>query len=59
VGAWGTAGYTGTFTRTLTIPANTAPGTYYLGFIVDHNNAIAEANEGNNWAEMPIPIIIK
>lgn len=47
-----------TFTRTLTIPANVAPGTYTLGFLVDNNGAVAEANEGNNGQPMPRTITI-
>jgi hypothetical protein len=47
-----------TFTRSLTIPTNVAPGTYYLGFIPDNNNALGEANEGNNGQPMPRAITI-
>jgi hypothetical protein len=57
-GAWGTAGYTGTFTRTLTIPSGTAPGTYYLGFLIDYDGALSEANETNNNQPMPRTITI-
>lgn len=46
------------FTRTLTIPTDVAPGTYTLGFLVDHNGAVAEANEGNNNQPMPRTITI-
>lgn len=56
--AWGSAGYMGTFTRTLTIPSSISPGTYYLGFIVDYDQNVTEANEGNNYMEMPRQIII-
>jgi len=47
-----------TFTRSLTIPSNVAPGTYYLGFMPDNNNALGEANEGNNGQPMPRTITI-
>lgn len=57
-GASGGAGGTGTFSRSLTIPSNIAPGTYYLGFLVDKNNAHSEANEGNNNQQMPRSITI-
>lgn len=57
-GAWASPGAIGSYTRTLTIPANTAPGTYYLGFLVDKNNAISEANENNNGQPMPRTITI-
>lgn len=35
-------------TQTLTIPSETLLGRYYLGVIVDPNNAIAETSETNN-----------
>jgi len=52
------AGSYGTFYRTLTIPTNIAPGAYWLGFLVDRNNAISESNEYNNNMEMPFSIRI-
>ncbi|MDG9670119.1 matrixin family metalloprotease [Hahella sp. CR1] len=57
-GAWGSQGFTGTFSRTLYIPTTVAPGTYWLGFIVDPNNAISESVESNNYMEMPRSITI-
>ena len=57
-GAWGSSGYTGTFTRTLWIPSWIAPGYYYVGFIVDDGNSLAENNESNNNQEMPRQIHI-
>lgn len=39
-----------TFAQSVTIPANTASGTYWLGLIVDDDNAVSEANEVNNAA---------
>jgi hypothetical protein len=57
-GAWGSSGFTGTFSRTLYIPTWIAPGTYYLGFLLDPNNAIGETNEGNNIQPMPRTITI-
>jgi hypothetical protein len=57
-GWWGTAGFTGTFTRNVTIPGWIAPGTYYLGFIIDPSNHIGEKNESNNYQEMPRTIVI-
>lgn len=57
-GAWASAGGMLTFTRTLTIPADIAPGTYTLGFLVDNNGAVGEADEGNNNQPMPRTITI-
>jgi hypothetical protein len=57
-GASAGAGAIGSFTRTLTIPADVAPGTYYLGFLVDKDSALAENNEGNNGQPMPRSITI-
>ncbi|KLK90446.1 hypothetical protein AA309_25535 [Microvirga vignae] len=57
-GAWGNPGFTGSFFRSLTIPADVAPGQYWLGFIVDNAEGVGEANEVNNNMEMPRPIQI-
>ena len=57
-GAWGSAGYTGTFSRTLYVPSWVSPGTYYLGFLVDKNGALSEADENNNRQQMPRTITI-
>jgi hypothetical protein len=57
-GAWGSSGYMGTYTRTLTIPTSVTPGTYYLGFLIDPNNAFGENNESNNNQPMPRTITI-
>jgi hypothetical protein len=57
-GAWGSPGFSGTFSRTLLIPTSIAPGTYYLGFIVDNNNLLNEDDESNNYMEMPREIQI-
>ncbi len=57
-GAWASPGAIGSYSRTLTIPADIAPGTYYLGFLVDKDGQIGEANEGNNGQPMPRAITI-
>lgn len=57
-GAWAAAGAMGTFSRTLFIPRDIAPGTYYLGFLLDPRGAIAENNESNNGQPMPQAIRI-
>lgn len=57
-GASGTTGFTGTFSRSLYIPTWVTPGTYYLGFLIDPNNAFAESNESNNIQPMPRTITI-
>ena len=57
-GAWGSTGFTGTFSRTLYIPADVTPGLYYLGFLIDPANAMGEANEYNNIQAMPRTISI-
>ena len=35
----------------ITIPERLQPGTYYLGYIVDPNNALQETNESNNKSD--------
>jgi hypothetical protein len=57
-GAWGSSGVSATFSRTLYIPTWVAPGTYYIGFLIDPNNAMGEANESNNNQPMPRTITI-
>lgn len=57
-GAWASAGYTGTFTRSLFIPTTISGGNYYIGFIVDYDEALGESNESNNYMEMPATITI-
>ena len=41
---------------TLTIPSGTAPGTYYVGILVDRTNASAESNERNNYVSRQITV---
>ncbi len=36
------------FSRSLTIPANTADGTYYVLFVADYEDYLSESNESNN-----------
>lgn len=43
--------------KTLTIPANTPPGNYYILFVADYTNTVLEgSNEGNNVYCIPITI---
>jgi len=52
-----TAGHTvGPLTITLTIPATTKAGTYYLGYYVDHKSAVSESNESNNTRSFKITV---
>lgn len=41
-------GETNTSSTTVTLPANLAPGTYYIGAIADVYNSVVENNEANN-----------
>lgn len=43
--------------KTLTIPANTAVGTYFIIAKADNANAIAETNENNNVASFGITVL--
>jgi|GEM_PF-1241536 len=47
-----------TLNRTLSIPSTVPAGTYYCGIILDHANILVEADEGNNIACSPAPVII-
>ncbi|MGH7894116.1 MAG: CARDB domain-containing protein [Candidatus Binatia bacterium] len=42
----------------VTIPAGTAPGTYYLIATADGDNAVAETQEGNNWTYRSIQVTV-
>ena len=42
--------------RTLTIPVNTVPGSYFIGLLADRTNAVAEGNEGNNAASVALTV---
>jgi hypothetical protein len=57
-GAYASRGYVGTYSRTLTIPTSVAPGTYYIGFVLDPANATAEAHEANGAPALPRTIRI-
>lgn len=39
------------------VPAGTAAGNYYIGFLIDDNNAVAESNEGNNFVSAPFTVV--
>jgi len=47
-----------TLNRTLSIPSTVQAATYYCGIILDHANILVEADEGNNIACSPAPVII-
>lgn len=50
------AGASSTENAPLTIPANVAAGTYYILFVADHNNNVAEGDENNNVASQAITV---
>ena len=39
------------------IPAGTAPGSYYMLFVADPQNVVAETNEANNVASQPLQVV--
>jgi subtilase family serine protease len=47
---------TETLSNTVTIPAATIPGNYYILVKADHNDQISETNEDNNVAVLPVTI---
>jgi hypothetical protein len=55
---WANPGGTGTFSVTLFIPADVAPGTYFLGVLLDPSNYFSESFETNNPQPMPRSITI-
>jgi hypothetical protein len=46
-------------TTTITVPASTPPGTYYVGAIADWTNAVTESNESNNTIMATKKIAVK
>ncbi len=50
------AGATSSETETITIPSNTASGTWYILYRADYNSRIGESNENNNVAYKQITI---
>ena len=44
------------FAPTLTVPATTVPGSYYLMLMADPRNLIAETNENNNSRALPLRV---
>jgi trimeric autotransporter adhesin len=47
---------TETLSNTVTIPAATIPGNYYILVNADHNDQISETNEDNNVAVLPVTL---
>ena len=50
------AGASRTFSQEVTIPKNTTPGTYYIGYIVDTNKGVRETSEANNTGYTAITV---
>jgi hypothetical protein len=42
-----------------TIPANTPPGLYYLGVVVDPGKKVTEKNENNNTAFLKLNVVVR
>ncbi|RZL14344.1 MAG: hypothetical protein EOO62_05705, partial [Hymenobacter sp.] len=58
--AYGTAlsaGYSGQRTGTAIIPSGTAVGTYYILFVADYQNQVAETNENNNVSAVSFAVV--
>jgi hypothetical protein len=53
----GVSGYVDYHAVSVTLAANLAPGTYYIGAIADYNNLLVETNEGNN-SSGPVQITV-
>ena len=52
------AGLSSPRTATVTIPAGTAPGYYYVLFVADPANAVTETNENNNVSNTTIQVTV-
>ncbi len=42
--------------KTLTVPANTVPGTYYILYVADYSHLVAESDENNNVNNRPLTV---
>ncbi len=59
LGAFCNVGVVFTFSRTLNIPSDVAPGNYFVGMILDKDVNVEEWSENNNNLAQPQPIEIK
>ena len=50
------AGGTVSISEVVKLPGTIGLGSYYIGAIVDPDNALEELDEGNNWAVIPDPV---
>jgi trimeric autotransporter adhesin len=50
------AGATQSLNFSVTIPASTTPGSYYVIFFADNVSSVAESNEGNNVSYVPFQV---
>ncbi|UYZ62914.1 CARDB domain-containing protein [Hymenobacter weizhouensis] len=55
-GGYLAAGTSSQRTTSFTVPAGTAPGLYYVLFVADYQNAVAETNETNNLASVTLTV---
>lgn len=55
-GGLAAGGTAGPYTRSVTLPADLAPGTYWIGYYVDHLRAIRETSETNNRAAVQVTV---
>ncbi len=46
-----------TRSNNVTVPANTALGSYYVLFVADPTNVVAESNEANNVTSYPLQVV--
>ncbi len=46
-----------TFSRQVIVPADVAPGNYWVGVLLDNGNIVAETDEGNNTAAHQITVV--
>ena len=50
--------YGGYRSTSAAVPAGTAPGSYYVLFVADYQNAVAESNKANNVSALALTVVV-
>jgi hypothetical protein len=56
---WGARGFFGSTTRTVTVPAGLAVGTYHVGIVADPGQTLVEQDENNNASRLNLVLNVQ